>query len=77
MTSTFTTYVEDDQGTEHAVVVHFRFTRPAASTHWQPAEGGPEIEYIVSPIRLTEKQQARVEQECVDYAWECWRERNV
>jgi len=74
MTSTFTTYVEDDQGTEHAVLVKYNWTTPRSATHWEPAEGGPEIEDIVSPVVLTKRQQEMVEQECVDYAWECWRD---
>lgn len=77
MNGKFTTYVEDDQGVEHQVLVHYSFTPPRPATYTEPPEGGVEIEDIVSPVRLTQAQSIRVEQECVDYAYECWRERDV
>lgn len=77
MSERFTTTVEDEAGTEHDVVVTYTWIRPRAATHWEPEEGGCEIDDITCAITLSKKQQERIEEECTEHAWDLWRERKA
>lgn len=69
----FNTTVFDENDNEIHAVVHYNFVPPRLATHWEPSEGGVEIEDVVCPVKLSKTQMDRIEQEAVDYAWAVYR----
>ncbi len=71
----FHTEIEDDDGNEHNVVVEYNWTTPRHATHWEPAEGGVEIDDVIcDTLELSADQIDMCEQRCVDAAWETYHE---
>ena len=69
--SEFTTFVYDENDTEHLVTVEYEFTKPKRATYWEPAEGGVEIESVTCRTHvLTSREIDVIEQRVIDILWE-------